>query len=293
MKTNTKNIIPNDVPQDLHFVWQRDQMAIEKDFKQKYAQTVKTTSTQNRFKGLPFKTAEQLTRDETFNLYSIDEKNLFVVYEKLVEKAKASGVTIEYVDMTMFSEDDYHDNDHSYDKDHEKHAETARSDGKTLLLEIDLVAAGGIQGRIYDLLHLAFGHMVQWSTDDGSTLFTREEAWSLGYRNHEQSPKTIVDIMSLYEFEGGMQGVEALHQTLDDSRLSLDQDQREAILQYFVDYAYCDKDYIIQHYRGNHESFQKFWGFGKPIPPRRNIPAVKEFIERTAVEIGLIRDKQK
>lgn len=291
MKTNTENIIPKDTPQDLHFVWQKDQTAIKKDFNQKYAQVVEVTDTQKRLKALPFKTGEELTREETFNLYNIDEKNLFVIYEKLVKKAKASGVSIEYVDMTGFSEDDYHENEHSGDEEHQKHAETARSDGKTLLLEIDIVAAGGIQGRIYDLLHLAFGHMVQWSTEESNMLLTREEAWSIGYRNHEKSPSIVVDMMSFYEFEAGMQGVEALHQVLDEVSLSLE--QKETILQYFTDYAYCDRSYIIQHYRGNHESFQKFWVFGQPIPPRQKIPHVQTFIERQAVEIGLIRDKQK
>ncbi len=133
--------------------------------------------------------------------------------------------------------------------------------------------------------------MVQWSSDDHKLLLTKEEAWAIGYRNHEDSPDCVLDMMSLYEFEAGMQGVEALHQVLD--RMTIPEDQKEKILQYFVDYVYGDRDYIIQHYRGNHESFQKFWKFGQDIPPRQTLPAVDSFIERSAVEIGLIRDTEK
>ena len=284
--------IPSSVPLDLHFVWTKyDPKQIAKIFGKKYAQLNTETVLQKKLHMLPYTNAQGLSREETFKLYGIDEQNLLSIYEKLEEKAKKSGVSIEYVDLTGFSEDDYYENDLSGDAENTRHAETARSDGKHLLLEKDIKAAGRIQGRMYDLLHLAFGHMVQWSTDDAKMILTKEEAWAIGYRNHEGSADRILDLMSLYEFEAGMQGIEALRQVLDEATLS--DDQKEAILQYFTDYVYADRDYIIQHYRGNHLSFQKFWKFGCAIPPRQKLPDVKSFIERSAVEIGLIRDKQK
>lgn len=276
------------IPNDLQFVLEKNIGSIEKNFTVTYAQEIGVTSVQNRLHALPYKTAEAISREDTFLLYGIYEEDLFLVYEKLEAKARAMGVSIEYIDLTGFKEDEYYENNKA---DEEKHAETARSDGKNLLLEKDLAKAGGIQGRMYDLLHLAFGHMVQWSTEDPHMLLTKEEAWAIGYRNHEKSPDVVLDMMSLYEFEAGMQAIEMLHKVLKE--INILEDQKEKIIQYFVDYVYCDRGYIIQHYRGNHESFQKFWKFGQPIPPRREFPKVETFIERSAVEIGLIRDKQK
>lgn len=276
--------------EDLLFVKNKYNLQeIEKTFKEKYKQTTPKISIQNEFKEKTLLNAEFLTREETFNKYHIQEEILFEVHKKLEEKAKKSGIDIQYIDMAWFSEDDFYENkDIHTDKEHKKHAETARSDGEVLLLEKNLSNAGGIQGRIYDLMHLAFGHMIQWSNTDTHLLLNKEEAWSIGYRNHEDSPKAVIDMMSHYEFEAGMLGVEALHQVLDT--MDIDNNQKNNILQYFVDYAYCDRSYIIQHYRGNYKSFQTFWNFGRDIPPRQDLPFVTKFIKRHAVEIGLIQD---
>lgn len=283
-----KNITNNLIPKDLLFVINRNINAIAKSFETKYKQKFSKTSLQLRLGKLPYKTAEKLTREETFNLYKIEENNLFTIYKKLEENAISMGINITYVDMTVFSEDDHYENDENKET---KHAETARSDGKNLLLEQDLQKAGGIQGRMYDLLHLAFGHMVQWSTDDKNMLLKKEEAWSIGYRNHENSPDIIIDMMSLYEFEAGMMAIEVLRNTME--KINIPENQKTAIIQYLIDYVYADRGYIIQHYRGNHESFQKFWKFSQNIPERQNIPTVKRFIKRNTVEIGLIKDLQK
>jgi len=286
-----KSIQNQNVPSDLLFVWDKYNLkTIADNFAVRYAQTFPKTALQQELENLKLPTAEFLSRAETFAKYNIDERLLFLAYVELEKKAIESGVSIAYADITGFSEDDFYEN-HHVEPDHKKHAETARSDGKNLLLEQNLEKAGGTQGRMYDLMHLAFGHMVQWSSEDQKMLLTREEAWSIGYRNHEKSPDRVVDMMSFYEFEAGMQGVEALRQVLD--RMNIIEDQKERILQYFVDYVYCDSAYIIQHYRGNHQSFQKFWKFGQPIPQRGHVPHVDTFIKRHAVEIGLIRDKNK
>ncbi len=281
---------PN-VPVDLLFVWDKYNLkTIADTFAVRYSQTFPKTALQQELENLKLPTAEFLSRAETFEKYGIDERLLFLVYTELEKKAIEAGVSVEYSDITGFSEDDFYEN-HHVEPDHKKHAETARSDGKNLLLEISLEKAGGIQGRLYDLMHLTFGHMVQWSSEDSKLLLTREEAWSIGYRNHETSPDRVVDMMSFYEFEAGMQGIEALRQVLD--RMNILEEQKDRILQYFVDYVYCDSSYIIQHYRGNHQSFQKFWKFGQPIPPRGHLPNVEGFIKRHAVEIGLIQDVEK
>jgi hypothetical protein len=286
---NTK-IINQVVPDDLQFVLKRDLPGIKKTFSETYSQKNEQTEFQENLHTLKYTTAENLSREKTFDLYKIEENNLFSIYNKLEEKAKEIGVNVEYLDLTEFSEDDHYNNDHSGDIENKKHAETARSDGKNLILEKELKNAGGIQGRMYDLMHLAFGHMVQWSSDDKKLLLTKEESWAIGYRNHEGSPDIVLEMMSLYEFEAGMQGIEALRQVIDEVDIS--KEQKERITQYFVDYVYADRDYIIQHYRGNHESFQKFWKFGQNIPPRQTLPKVEKFIKRHAVEIGLIQDKQ-
>lgn len=288
------------LPTDLRFVPKKDMQSIESDFATKYAQVMPKTTLQKNLSWVSFKImikklihwlsfkyfSKYPTREETFRFYRIEESSLFKLYEALEKRATDMKVCIKYVDMTGFSEDEINGNTENLAT---KHAETARSDGKTLSLERELSNAGGIQGRTYDLLHLAFGHMVQWSTDDPRMLLTKEEAWAIGYRNHDKSPDIVVDMMSFYEFEAGMMAIEMLQQTLES--IDLPSEEKERILQYFTDYVYCDRGYIIQHYRGNHESFQKFWKFGQPIPPRREFPKVSNFIERDPVEIGLIQDK--
>jgi hypothetical protein len=284
---STENILS-----ELSFVWKKYNLkTITKIFAKRYAQNIPKTTLQLQLENMKLLTAESLSKEDTLKHYDIDEHNLFLVYEALEKKARVSGIDIEYADISTFSEDEYYKNEHADDPEHVKHAETARSDGKILLLEKDIEKAGGITGRMYDLLHLAFGHMVQWSSNDTAMLLTREESWAIGYRNHDTSPDRVIDMMSFYELEAGMQGVEALRQILDGMTFS--EDQKERITQYFANYVYCDSSYIIQHYRGNHESFQKFWKFGQPIPPRIPLPIVENFIQRHAVEIGLIRDKQK
>jgi hypothetical protein len=279
-----------ELPEDLQFIKNIKIENIKELFKVRYAQPFKETRLQKEFKEKKLVSALQMSREETFDQYGIDERLLFVIYKELERRAFKMGIEVTYEDITGFSEDEFYDNDYSDDPDNESHAETARSDGKVLCLEQDLKNSNGIQGRMYDLLHLAFGHMIQWSSDDDRLLLTKEQSWSVGYRNHDRSPDKVVDLVSLYEFEAGMQGVEALRQELDD--IDIPAEQKEAIIQFFTDYAYCDRDYIIQHYRGNHESFQKFWFFGQEIPPRQSLPKVRTFIQRHSVELGLIQDKK-
>jgi hypothetical protein len=286
-----KNIMKKDtsIPTDLNFVTEMNIDLLSFQFDEKYSQNTPVTALQKYFLRNKYISADHLTRDETFNLYMINESSLVKVYRCLEMEAVKMGIVVEYVAMSVFSEDDHYENNENQDT---KHAETARSDGKNLLLEVDLKKAGGIQGRMYDLLHLAFGHMVQWSTEDPHMLLTKEQAWSIGYRNHEKSPDIVLDMMSLYEFEAGMLAIEVLRKILMKDR-DIPHEEKYSIWQYFVDYVYADRGYIIQHYRGNHESFQKFWKFGQPIPLPQEFPHVECFIQRHAVEVGLIKDQQK
>lgn len=274
----------------LDFVWKKYTLTdIEVVFAEKYQQRYRQTDFQKELKFI--ENPLRLLPHEVFLTYKIDETILYELYGYLEKRAIKSGIDIHYVDMSQFSEDVFYENDHEGDLEHENHAETARSDGQELLLEKDLKKIGGIQGRIYDLIHLAFGHMIQWSVDGDELLLTREEAWNIGYRNHDVSPDSVLDMVRLYEFEAGMMGVQAIRRELDIMQIS--EQVKDRIIQYFTDYVYCDRDYIIQHYRGNHKAFQSFWKFGNDVPKQQKVVAVDTFIKRHVVELGLIKDLQK
>lgn len=281
-----EKIQQQNIPQDLAFIRDFDIAQARKIIEKKFEQTFPASEFQLSLKDKKFTGKVR----EYIREYGIEEKNLFTIYEKLESQARESGIEIEYTDLSGFSEDDFYENIFD-DEDHEKHAETARSDGKVLLLEKDIERAGSIVGRMYDLLHLAYGHMVQWSTTDNNALLTKEEAWAIGYRNHEGSPDKILDLMALYELEAGMMGVNALMRALADID-GISKVEKDAIIQYFTDYVYADSKYIIQHYRGNREKFEKYFTAGNDVPPLYKEYDVPEYIKRQTVEIGLIRDKQ-
>ncbi len=284
METTKEKI---ELPEDLDFINALDVTATSKVLIEKFAQQNPQTAFQRSMKTKVFSGKKV---HEYIKEYGINEKTLMTVYSRLEKQARENGIIVEYLDLSQFEEDEFYENELVSNK--EKHAETARSDGKTLVLEKDIERAGGIPGRMYDLLHLAYGHMVQWSTIDSRALLTKEEAWAIGYRNHEGSPDKVLALMAQYELEAGMSGVSALTKMLVDMN-EISGMEKEAIIQYFTDYVYADSAYIIQHYRGNRHKFEEYFQAGREVPPLYQALTVPEYIKRQTVEIGLIRDKQK
>jgi hypothetical protein len=280
-----ENINSVNLPADLLFIWSLNISALKRNLQQKYTQRIPKTPFQTSLKNRSF--SGQIR--EYLKEYGLEEEMLFGVYERLEQKARENGIIVEYIDLSNFIEDEYYKNEP--DSTYIRHAETARSDGKTLFLEKDLEKSGGIAGRMYDLIHLAFGHIVQWSTVDTDALLAKEQAWNIGYRNHEKSPDVVLDLMQLYELEAGMMGVNALMATLKNIP-ELSSEEKEAIIQYFTDYVYTDNKFIIQHYKGGKNKFEHYFLPGQDVPPEYESLVVPTYIKRHAVEIGLLKDQQ-
>ncbi len=216
--------------------------------------------------------------------YGIDQSDLHAAYKELEKMAIEAGIDLEYQDLTGFSEDEFYGNDVD---EEEKHAETARSDGKKLIMEQNLEMAEGIEGRLYDLMHVGFGHMVQWSCDDDNLLLDSEKAWAIGYRNHDESPDEVLEVVKMYEFEGGILGIQKLKEAL--TKTNIGEEDQEMIVQYFTDLATADREFIMSHYRGNHDPLSSFWNVGNLIPDTFQFPETA-FIQRESVELGVIRE---
>lgn len=280
--------IPSELPKDLEFVYTDLDMEQKRGYLGLMAKQWKPrTEFQKQIENIPL-SGKQIK--EYLPEYGITEKDLFAAFEKLEQKTKQMGIDVEYVDMSGFSEDVYYGNEFE-DPEHRIHAETARSNGKTLFLEKDLEKAGNIPGRMYDLMHLSFGHMVQWSTDDPKALLTKDQAWSVGYRNHDESPDRVLELVQLYEFEAGLMGINMLQKELKN--VDLPDQTKEGILQYFTDYVYTDGKFITGHYRGNKDSFESHFKPGQDIPSEFEEYTLSNLIERETMELGLIKDQQK
>lgn len=86
--------------------------------------------------------------------YKVKEQDLFRVCNALIALCEKNGVKIILTDMSKFTE-----NDGDQDADH---IETCTSDGEVVYLHNHLADHGGILTRIYDILHMGCGHIVQW-----------------------------------------------------------------------------------------------------------------------------------
>lgn len=63
-------------------------------------------------------------------------------------------------------------------KDEDAHHETCVSDGLEVWLHDEVEHVGGECSRLYDLLHVGCGHLVQWAAGPESGLeFFGDEAW--------------------------------------------------------------------------------------------------------------------
>ncbi len=224
---------------------------------------------------------------EIASKYNIKEVDLHKTYTILENMAGDLGINLEYSDLSKFIEDEHYGNEV---EEEDKHAETARSDGKTLLMEQRLELAEGIEGRLYDLMHVGFGHMVQWSSNSDSMILGAEEAWAIGYRNHDVSPDQVLELVKLYEFEGGVLGIQKLKEALEQT--DLEDVVKVNITQFFTDLASADREFIMGHYRGSHEPLSAFWTVGNTRPDDFKFPEV-DFKQRDFVELGVIRELHK
>ena len=273
---------------DLAFVAQLDRRALRKRLSKKYERPQKDrTAFQKEMAGVTFKLEQPIA--SRIEQYGISEQTIHVLYDAVEKRAREIGIQLEYWDLTGLVEDVLYKNDVDAN---ETHSETARSDGKWLFLEQDLVKTGGIISRLYNLLHVGFGHMTQWSTTDPDMAFTKEQAWALGYRNHDKSPESVLEAMQVYEFEAGMVGIIALQQ-IGASLPNITPEELERVVQFFTDFTHADNQFIIDHYRGKKSKVESYFIPGQTPPRLLTAPKIPAYLQRGVVEIGFIQRPDK
>jgi hypothetical protein len=88
------------------------------------------------------------------------------------------------------------------------HAETCTSDGKTIYLHNQLKDHGGILTRIYDVMHMGCGHLIQRGSDENQGLKRYgDNARGIGSVFHLGADKSTLDDVQKYELEAGQLGV--------------------------------------------------------------------------------------
>ena len=92
------------------------------------------------------------TAQEILEHYRVAEHDLFRLFTAFEELVKNNGMDVEIVDLSHVEDSDTDDTDH---------AETCTADGKTIYLHNQLKDHGGILTRIYDIMHMGCGHLIQ------------------------------------------------------------------------------------------------------------------------------------
>lgn len=190
--------------------------------------------------------------------YSLTEKDLFLLYEKIVKFLRDKSVSISYISLEPIIETDVYRLARALEHA-DAHHETCLSDGKNVWLHEDLEEVGGIISRVYDILHVGCGHLWQWSADSSSGLeFYGNRAWRIGSQFHLGASEHTLNIVRRYEREAGLICLQNLKNILAHASLGQSIDFR--CIQLYTDYLATDLDYIITYYRtGKIQNFFDNW----------------------------------
>jgi hypothetical protein len=222
------------------------------------------------------------------NRYKVSEEELQELFKALCREAEAMGVNIHLTDLSHVKEVEVFAEDLLVEAK-DDHNETAVSDGKNIFLHVRTEEQGGVMGQIYDLLHIAFGHMLQWASDmSGGLQFFGNFAYEVGTPFFLGASDRQLEIVRLYEREAGVLALNCLRKILSKENL----ENQDALLRLFSDYAGTDLWYIIDYYReGLERSFFDNWRFGSGqelLKEKIKKPSKLDFIAREVKAVPLI-----
>lgn len=212
--------------------------------------------------------------------YNVNEQDLFRVYAGLVSLVEKNGVKIVMTDMSNMKEE--------HNGEEADHIETCTSDGEVVYLHDQLDDHGGILTRIYDVLHMGCGHIVQWGADQKSGLdWYGDKAWDIGSVFHLNATDEKLAQVSDYEMEASKIALTCLRKVLKETLLDTPADN---IFQMYSDYVLSDNKYIINYYKtGVSTNFFDNWLFDLPLIETKKFPSFTPH-KRMMMNIGLIRN---
>jgi hypothetical protein len=211
--------------------------------------------------------------------YNVWDNDLFRVFHAIEDHVIASGIHVEIVNLSNATD--------SWEQDAD-HAETCTSDGLTIYLHNQLADHGGIATRIYDILHMGCGHLIQWWATETSGLERYgDKAREIGSVFHGDSSEQVLQDVERYEFEAWRLGISYLTKIIDT--LALDGDKQD-IIQMYSDYVRTDKDYIIDYYRTwKSKNFFASRQCDQPIVDLIPVPIDFTPKQRTTIQLWLVR----
>jgi len=214
--------------------------------------------------------------------YNVSERDLHTVYEAFEKECKKNLIEVITIDLSWLEEEhEWEDADH---------AETCTSDGKTIYLHNQLSDHWGITTRIYDIMHMGCGHLLQrWAKEHSWLEYHGDKAWEIGSVFHMWASDELLSKVWDYELEAWTLWVQYLRNIV--KKVSLQDSTPEAIIQLYSDYVQSDHEYIIGYYKTwVSTNFFSHWKFDQPILPETQIPTDITVQKRTSIEIWLIRN---
>lgn len=232
----------------------------------------------------------KVTINDVLARYDLKKEDVSIVFNAVVSKAKEIGVEVIITDLSHVKEVEvFRDSLGIEPKD--DHYETCVTDGKTVYMHNRDEKTGGVAGQLYDVLHVALGHLWQWGSDQkGGLQFFGNFAFELGTIFYLGANEKQLDIVREYEREGSVIAFTNLLKILES--LDLPHATKVSIKHFVSDYMHTDLWYIIDYYRnGIEKPFYECWKYNQPMISEINLPAELNLVKRNAPAIPLISNR--
>jgi len=200
--------------------------------------------------------------------YELDRGSLAEVERAICHFLAGLGVRVSQVSLDQVVETSIYSEVYHVDralKDEDAHHETCVSDGLEVWLHDEVEHVGGECSRLYDLLHVGCGHLVQWAAGPESGLeFFGDEAWLMASTFFLGRPEEEIQRVWRYEREAAQLANGNLRKVLE--LVDLEPAFEERLAAMFNDYATTDLAYITAYYRtGEVRGLFEGWQTGAPV----------------------------
>jgi len=220
------------------------------------------------------------TAKEILEHYGVSEEDLHRLYQGLEKLCEKNGIKVVMTDMSKNVEEN--------NGEEADHFETCTSDGEKVYLHNQLQDHGGIMTRVYDIMHMGCGHMIQRAAQQQSGLDRYgDKAWAIGSVFHMGADAHKLREVGEYEMEASELALQCVRDVLAHT---LTDGPAENIVKLYSDYIRSDNHYILDYYKTG-KSTNFFDGREFDQTPVKS-HAVPSFVphKRAIMEIGLIRN---
>lgn len=230
-------------------------------------------------------------KQDILDHYRVTERDLEIVYDLLQHELYKRWIHVEYRDLNNVIEE--------HNGEQADHIETSIADGDTVYLHANLWDHGGIATRLFDIMHLWAGHMIQRAADHDSGLeFWGDAAYEIWSVFHNGASQETLQKVRKYEEEAGRLGLFALQNILhfcvfnESHSVVENKEISQNIYRMYNDYCANDLEFIIDYYRtGKSKNFFAEWKFfdHTMLQSLQTPPHIKAK-KRPMIDIGVVRD---